>query len=109
MKAQSTLRALLSQATVEARPPILAFNAGVISTQSYEEDLRSLPQRTLVLSGDSDKRVVNRQQYSTEMRACTLRTLPGANVLPWESPHETCASVSSFCEEISLATHHDAE
>eukprot|EP00966_Prymnesium_polylepis_P016050 370771-Prymnesium_polylepis.1 len=89
-----------AQATADARPPIFAFNAGLLQTRSYEVELRDLPQPTLVLSGESDKRVADRQRYRSEMRAAALRSLPGGNVLPWEAPRETAAAISAFCAEV---------
>ncbi|KAL1511755.1 hypothetical protein AB1Y20_005043 [Prymnesium parvum] len=98
------LDACCAGASPRARPPIVAFNAGVLSTRSYEEELRRLPQPTLVLSGQSDKRSDDRRAYGTQMRACTSRSLPGANVLPWESPRETCAAVRDFYSGLSAAS-----
>ena len=92
-----------AQATPEARPPVFAFNAGVLTTQSYEASLRALSQRTLILSGEGDKRVGDRQRYASEMRQCSLRSLPGANVMPWEAPRETCRAIAAFTTKLQAS------
>uniref|UniRef100_A0A7S4IK79 AB hydrolase-1 domain-containing protein n=1 Tax=Odontella aurita TaxID=265563 RepID=A0A7S4IK79_9STRA len=80
----------------EARQPIMAFNAGLLNHRSYEEELRTLEQPTLVMSGLGDKRVEDRLQYREEMRSCGLESIRGTNVMPWESPTELCAAISAF-------------
>lgn len=80
------------------RPPVIAFNAGVLQARSYEAPLREMDTPTLVVSGRSDKREADRQEYAAEMRACELATLPGCNVLPWESPKETSDAIAAFLE-----------
>ena len=55
-----------------------------------------------IIAGDSDKRVADRQRYATQMRDCTLRSLPGANVLPWESARQTCEAIAAFSAGIRL-------
>lgn len=83
----------------EARAPIMAFNSGFLNHRSYEEELRTLEQPTLVLSGTGDKRVENRVKYGELMHRCELRSIPGTNVLPWESPGYVCAAIQTFLEE----------
>ena len=70
----------------EARPPIEAFNAGLLQHRSFEEEMRFLPQPTKILSGEGDKRAIDRVLYGTEMNQCVLETIEGCNVLPWENP-----------------------
>ena len=70
----------------EARTPVQAFNAGLLQHRSFEQELKESPQPKLIVSGDGDKRVVDRQSYSTEVDQCKLQTIKGTNVLPWENP-----------------------
>ena len=72
----------------EARPPIQAFNAGLMQHRSYLEELTSLTVPTTIVQGKGDSnRIPQRQEYATEMKDCKLVTLPrGLNVLPWECP-----------------------
>lgn len=70
----------------EARPPIQAFNAGLMQHRSFEQELRMLTQPTMVVSGGGDLRVKDRILYGGEMEQCTMRTIDGLNVLPWENP-----------------------
>jgi pimeloyl-ACP methyl ester carboxylesterase len=72
----------------EARPPIQAFNAGLMQHRSYIEELTSLPQPTVIVQGQDDvNRIPQRVDYESNMKECTLVTLPnGKNVLPWECP-----------------------
>jgi hypothetical protein len=72
--------------SVEARPPIQAFNAGLMQHRSFENELKEITQPTYIVSGVGDRRAKDRADYSTEMNLCTLKTLDGVNVLPWESP-----------------------
>lgn len=82
----------------EARQPIMAFNAGFLNHRSYEMELRTLGQPTLVLSGLGDKRVEGRGEYKQSMISCELLTLPGTNVLPQESPEALCDAIWSFLD-----------
>lgn len=75
----------------ESRPPVMVFNSGFCSHRSFEEELRTLRQSTLVISGQDDKR--QRQKYAQFMKNCKLQVLPGQNVLPWESPREVVNAV----------------
>jgi pimeloyl-ACP methyl ester carboxylesterase len=82
---------------VESRPPTMAFNAGLCMARSFQQELETLPQPTFVLSGSGDTRAPQRVEYQQRMRQCTLRTLPGKNVLPWESSRDVCKAVKDFC------------
>ena len=73
---------------IEARTPVQAFNAGLLQHRSYEDELESIIQPTMVVSGIGDKRKVDRIQYTTFMKQCTQQTLYGVNVIPWENPKE---------------------
>ena len=90
---------------VEARPPVMVFNAGMLRHRSYEEELRTLRQRALVLSGaDDGKRKIGRERYSIEMINCVAETIEGKNVLPWESSQEVCVAISRFLKGEGLGT-----
>jgi pimeloyl-ACP methyl ester carboxylesterase len=56
--------------------------------RSYLEELTSLQQPVTIVQGKADvNRIPQRKEYETEMKDCTLVTLPeGLNVLPWECP-----------------------
>jgi len=75
----------------ESRPPVVVFNSGFCSHRSFEEELRTLRQSTLVIIGQDDKR--QRQKYVQFMKNCKLKVLSGQNVLPWESPREVVDAV----------------
>lgn len=74
---------------VEARTPVQIFNAGFLQHRSFDEELKDCTQPKMIVSGDGDKRVVDRELYATEIRNCTLKTIAGTNVLPWENPQGT--------------------
>ena len=78
------------------RPPVMAFNAGLCNHRSFQEELTTLPQPTLVLSGDTDRRQEQRVEYANQMMDCRLETLPGQNVLPWESPQDVAKALEAF-------------
>lgn len=81
----------------ESRPPVMAFNAGFCNARSFEEELTELKQPTLILQGQDDAaRISKRQEYVERMPQCTLQTLPGKNILPWESPAEVARALQSF-------------
>lgn len=82
--------------TVEARPPIMMFNSGLLQHRSYEEELRELEQAVLVVSGSGDKRAQKRREFGSEMKYCTLTSIEGTNVLPWEAPKEVCEAIAFF-------------
>jgi pimeloyl-ACP methyl ester carboxylesterase len=71
---------------VNSRPPVMAFNAGFCLHRSFEEELTTLDQPTLIYAGNDDKR--RRQEYTNNMKNCQIQKLPGTNVLPWESPND---------------------
>lgn len=73
------------ESVVAARTPVQAFNAGLLQHRSFEEDLKESLQPKLIVSGEGDKRAVDRQPYKEELDTCSLVTIPGLNVLPWES------------------------
>ena len=71
----------------EARPPVQAFNAGLLQHRSFQEELREMTQPLWIVSGDGDKRVKDRQLYQSELgERCKLISLSGLNVLPYENP-----------------------
>lgn len=76
------------ESVLAARTPVQAFNAGLLQHRSFEEDLKESPQPKLIVSGEGDKRAVDRQPYKEQLDTCSLTTIPGLNVLPWESPKE---------------------
>lgn len=73
------------ESVVEARAPVQVFNAGLLQHRSFEEDLKDSPQSKWIVSGEGDKRAVDRLPYKEHLDKCSLITLPGLNVLPWES------------------------
>jgi hypothetical protein len=83
----------------EARPPIQAFNAGLLQHRSFEGELKALSQQTLIVEGNCDKRSKNRLQYAIEMRKCTLRTIDGLNVLPWENPKQVIELMKELIQQ----------
>lgn len=87
---------ILEEACKAARPPVQAFNAGLCNHRSFEEELRTLSQPTLVLQGSKDTKKNKRDEYATEMRDATVQTIPGLNVLPWESAAEVCKAILKF-------------
>ena len=52
---------------VKARPPVQAFNAGLLQHRSFEEELRKMTQPLWIVSGEGDKRVKDRQLYQSEL------------------------------------------
>lgn len=88
-----------NEIAIESRPPIAVFNAGFCNHRSFRQELETLQQPALILSGDDDKRVAGREEYQPNMQDCTMESLPGQNVLPWESPELTCKAVKKFCYE----------
>jgi pimeloyl-ACP methyl ester carboxylesterase len=88
---------VLEEACKAARPPVQAFNSGFCNHRSFEEELRSLSQPTLLLQGSEDTtRKDKRDEYVSEMRDATLQTIPGLNVLPWESATDVCKAILKF-------------
>jgi len=86
----------IDEARPDVRPPVQVFNAGYCMQQSLQEQIMSLSQPVLILEGDKDKRRKDRQDYQASMKNCVLETLPGKNVLPYESPAETVAAIRRF-------------
>jgi pimeloyl-ACP methyl ester carboxylesterase len=82
----------------EARPPVMAFNAGFCIQRSFEEELTGLRQPTLILQGKDDATRI-RDDYVSQMSTCSLQTLPGKNVLPWECPKEVCQAIQDFTDK----------
>jgi pimeloyl-ACP methyl ester carboxylesterase len=82
--------------SIAAREPIKVFNAGLLNHKSYENELQSLIQPTLILSGSKDKRFSERILFNKDMVNCTLKMLDGLNVLPWENPTEFKRIVLQF-------------
>jgi len=82
-----------------SRTPVQAFNAGFCRHRSFQEELQTLTQPTLILSGTSDRRAIKRQPYESNMLNCALQTIPGQNVLPWESTTEFCKALHAFIEK----------
>jgi pimeloyl-ACP methyl ester carboxylesterase len=88
---------VLEEACKAARPPVQAFNSGFCNHRSFEEELRTLSQPTLLLEGSEDTTRKNkRDEYASEMRDATVQTIPGLNVLPWESATEVCKAILHF-------------
>ena len=83
------------------RAPVLAFNAGLLSARDYSAELCNTYTPTLVLSGTTDKREADRRLYASQMLSCRLGSVRGCNVLPWESPRETCDAVRAFVAGLS--------
>ena len=77
------------------RYPVMAFNAGFCQQVSYERELTELRQSTLILQGQDDTSR-NREEYVQNMRNCRIQTIPGKNVLPWESPGSVCRAIREF-------------
>jgi hypothetical protein len=94
----------LHEACVEARPPVAVFNSGFCSSRSYQPELSSLVQPTLILQGLKDNRRNQRTGYKDLVPNCQLMDLPGKNVLPWESPTETCRATRSFLNTAATST-----
>lgn len=84
------------------RPPIFAFNAGLLNHRSYEEDMKEITQPTIILSGTNDKRVENRYGYMKDMQNCSLKSIKGCNVLPWENAQGICDTITDFCNQNKL-------
>jgi len=74
----------------QARTPVQAFNAGLLQHRSFETELQESFRPLMVVSGAGDKRAIDREGYQstamTQNKQCTLKTIAGTNVLPWENP-----------------------
>jgi len=87
---------IVNSTSIEAREPIKAFNAGLINHRSYEHELHSLRQPTLILSGFKDKRYSDRIPFKKAMKNCSLGIIDGLNVLGWENAIEFKRIVFEF-------------
>mmetsp|Transcript_14588 Transcript_14588/g.17749 ORF Transcript_14588/g.17749 Transcript_14588/m.17749 type:complete len:384 (-) Transcript_14588:162-1313(-) len=85
-------------ASFKARTPVQAFNAGLCGHRSFEDEMITLKQKVVIISGKDDKRSVNRELYK-KIRDCELKTLSGLNVLPWENPTDIVATLREVTEE----------
>jgi pimeloyl-ACP methyl ester carboxylesterase len=84
--------------SVDVRPPVQVFNAGFCQHRSYQDELTTLRQPLLILQGQEDKpRLDKRRGYAENVPDCKTLTLPGKNVLPWESAVEVMEVVKQFC------------
>jgi pimeloyl-ACP methyl ester carboxylesterase len=91
------LNECVTEMGVAVRPPVQVFNAGFCMHRSYAEELESLSQPVLILQGRDDKaRLSERALYETSIPTCRIETLPGKNVLPWESPDAVGLAVREF-------------
>ena len=86
------------EACLDVRPPVQAFNSGLLMAQSYESELRTLTQPMLILQGVGDKaRHDQREAFVEQMKNCVIMTLEDSkNVLPWEVPGEVMAQIRRF-------------
>jgi len=82
------------------RPPVMSFNAGMLNARSFMQEMIEISQPTLILSGEGDKRAKDRIGYAQEMKKCTLESLTGCNVVPWENPSGVCEAILSFSKRI---------
>lgn len=81
------------------RPPVMAFNAGLLNHRSFKYEMKELTQSTMILVGDADKRTKDRMEYTTEMKDCQITSIEGCNVLPWENTQKTCDAIEDFCKD----------
>jgi pimeloyl-ACP methyl ester carboxylesterase len=91
---------------VQDRPPVWAFNAGLLQHRSYEDELMNLSSvlqiPTLIVLGQDDKR--SREEFCTQMNddgddgsGCEIVKIPGTtNVVPWESPDEVAQILMKY-------------
>ena len=87
----------LNECAKNVRPPVMAFNAGLLNNRSFEQEMKEILQPTLVLVGDADKRTKDRIGYTQEMKNCIIQEInSGCNVLPWENAEETCDAIATF-------------
>ena len=80
----------------ESRTPVQAFNAGLLSHRSFEEEMVSLDQDVLIVCGKGDKRTSDRMKYCTEMKDCQIEELNGCNVIPWENQRNFVKLMKDF-------------
>lgn len=86
----------INDCSIANRSAVAVFNAGLLQHRSYEEDLKELLQPTLILAGETDKRQFDRNPFKRNMLDCSLGTLPGCNVLPWESVDSLIYTIQPF-------------
>mmetsp|Transcript_5463 Transcript_5463/g.8817 ORF Transcript_5463/g.8817 Transcript_5463/m.8817 type:complete len:208 (+) Transcript_5463:1-624(+) len=103
-----------ARATLDVRWPIIAQNAGMFGRERLPTELQKgiigsdsqlryvsgIGQPTLVISGNKDWKASMRSAYMDGIVDCRLEELPGLNILPWESPAETCQCIKAFVESI---------
>ena len=91
-----------AECTAANRSAVAVFNAGLLQHRSYKEELKELSQPTLILTGNEDKRQRGRIPYARNMMNCRLRSVPGCNVLPWESTDFVLHITEHFSSENKL-------
>jgi hypothetical protein len=69
----------------EARTSVEAFNVGLLSHRSFDEEMTPREQRVLVVCGEGDKRTSEGQIYSMNMKNCEMKEIGGVHVVPWDS------------------------
>lgn len=82
-----------AEACADVRKAVQFFNAGGCNGVAAS-DVR-LSQPLLVLEGQADPRRRARE-YVSEAPEIEFQTIPGKNVLPWESPLETAQAIQEF-------------
>lgn len=99
------LQYAINEACYDTRPPVQAFNSGVCLQRSLEKELckEIQNQPILILQGDDDIRRSKEQRIGYRQNIknshCTIESIPGKNVLPWESPKEVWNSVRAFLSD----------
>lgn len=82
---------------ISVRPPVQVFNAGFCLHRSWQTELENMVQPMLILQGDQDdQRLEKREAYEANVPNCQLQTLPGKNMLPWESAEAVVESIEAF-------------
>lgn len=95
------LQAACQGATEEAKWPVFAFNAGLVIAKGFDDEIQAISERgqpILVISGSEDGRTGKREASAASLASCELITLPGKNVVPWESPREAASAILEFCK-----------
>ena len=93
----------------DARPlseqPVLAYNAGIVNARPlYDELVSQIDQPVRVIEGASDRRAADRTGYVDRMADCDRAAVPDAcNVVGWENPTATAASLASLVAKARLA------
>lgn len=95
----------LDQAAAEtcpaARPPVQVFNAGFCQARSYEPELQAIrdanvPVLVLQGQGDTARNADRTAYYTQQLPQSAVKTIPGKNVLPWESNQDTLQTILQF-------------